>query len=521
MLDAHEELSFMALSINPERHTTPIVAMEGIGKRFNQTTALAGVDLEVKAGEVHALVGENGAGKSTLMHILAGVVQADRGHIAIAGKPAAISSVEAAYAHGIAMVHQHFMLLQSLTVAENLTLGHEPRRRGLFDADAAARAVVDLGERYHLKVNPLARVADLSVGDLQRLEILRALYRGADVLILDEPTGVLTPQEAQGLFRVIRELSRDGKTTIFISHKLEEVLDISDSITVLRDGHVTGSLRAAETSAREIARLMVGREVFLQFEKPDLTAGQPLLELRDLFAKGVQGVSLCLHANEIVGIAGVAGNGQTELADLIAGLLPVKSGSIHLNGQDVTHSSVAQRRSAGCANIPEDRYKHGLAAGGSVSDNLLMGGYQHPPLVQRGLLDLKAISAWVKRLIQRFSIRMEKATSLTATLSGGNAQRIVIARELAEDKPFILAAQPTRGIDIGASEFVRDTLLQRRNAGAGVLLISADLSEVLSISDRILVMYAGRIIGEVPGKDATETRLGLLMAGIQEDHADG
>jgi simple sugar transport system ATP-binding protein len=493
-----------------------VVAMRGIVKRFGQTTALDGVDLTVQRGEVHAVVGENGAGKSTLMHILAGVLAADRGDIRIRGQQTAIQSVERAYALGIAMVHQHFMLFPSLTVAESLTLGQEPRRRGLFDRRAAEQAVADLGERYNLAVNPAARVGDLSVGDLQRLEILRALYRGAEILILDEPTGVLTPQEAQGLFRVIRELARDGKTTLFISHKLEEVLEISQSITVLRDGRVTGVLKTAETDAHEIARLMVGREVFLQFTRPELPPGEPVLEIENLAGGGVGPLSLRVYANEVVGIAGVAGNGQTELEGLIAGLIPIESGSIKLCGRDVTRDAAAQRREAGLANIPEDRYKHGLAAAASVSDNLLMGFQTRPQYAPRGLLNLKAIHLRAETLVKQFQIKTAKVSSPAATLSGGNAQRIVIARELAERKPFILAAQPTRGIDIAASEFVRGAILQRRNNGAGVLLISADLSEILSMADRILVMYAGRIIGEVPASEATETRLGLLMAGVQE-----
>jgi ABC-type uncharacterized transport system ATPase subunit len=493
-----------------------VVAMRGIVKRFGQTTALAGVDLTVKRGEVHAVVGENGAGKSTLMHILAGVLPTDRGDIWIRGQQTAILSVERAYALGIAMVHQHFMMFPSLTVAESLTLGQEPRRRGLFDRAAAEKAVADLGERYNLAVNPAARVSDLSVGDLQRLEILRALYRGAEILILDEPTGVLTPQEAQGLFRVIRELARDGKTTLFISHKLEEVLEISESITVLRDGHVTGVLKTAETDAHEIARLMVGREVFLQFTRPELPPGEPVLEIENLTGGGIGPLSLRVYANEVVGIAGVAGNGQTELEGLTAGLLPTESGSIRLCGRDVTKASVAERREAGLANIPEDRYKHGLAAAASVSDNLLMGFQTRPLFAPGGLLNLKAIHLRAETLVKQFQIKTAKVSSPAATLSGGNAQRIVIARELAERKPFILAAQPTRGIDIAASEFVRGAILQRRNSGSGVLLISADLSEILSMADRILVMYAGRIIGEVPAGEATETRLGLLMAGVQE-----
>lgn len=511
----------MSHASHDQAATAPIIEMRGIVKRFGQTTALNNVDLTIQQGEVHAIVGENGAGKSTLMHILTGELHADRGQISIRGKPVSIQSVENANALGIAMVHQHFMLFPSLTVAENLTLGREPRlASGLFDRARAAKAVRELGERYNLKVNPNARVSDLSVGDLQRLEILRALYRGANILILDEPTAVLTPQEAQGLFRVIRELQRDGKTTLFISHKLEEVLDISEVITVLRDGHVTGTLQSNATTAHQIARLMVGRDVFFQFTKPQQAAGQAVLEIRQLSGKGIHNLSLTVHAHEIVGIAGVTGNGQTELADLIAGLAPASGGTITINGRDAGHLSVAQRRRAGLANIPEDRYKDGLAAGANVSDNLLIGVHDRLPLVKRGLLQQKAILQRAQELIGRFQIKTESAESLTATLSGGNAQKVIIARELAEDKSLIVAAQPTRGIDIAASEFVREALLQRRNQGAGILLISADLSEILSLSDRILVMYAGRIIGELSAQEATETRLGLLMTGITTGATD-
>lgn len=508
----------MALNIHQQTaEAQPLLTMRGIVKRFNRTTALAGVDFSIKRGEVHALVGENGAGKSTLMHILAGVLQPDTGHITLNGQRVQIPNVASAYRHGIAMVHQHFMLLPSLTAAENLTLGQEPRRRGLFDRKAAARAVVTLGERYGLVVNPDARVADLSVGDLQRLEILRALYRGAEILILDEPTGVLTPQEAQGLFRVIRELAADGKTTIFISHKLDEILDISQAITVLRDGHITGHLNTQETNASEIARMMVGRDVFFQFDRPALETGDPALDIRHLHGRGVRDVSLTVRAHEIVGIAGVTGSGQTELADMIAGLQPVIGGEIRIAGQPVTRASVAQRRAIGLANIPEDRYRQGLAPTGSISDNLLIGSHDSPPLAKRGLLNLGEIQAWSQRLAAHFQVKTADIGNPVASLSGGNAQRIVIARELLEDKPLIVAAQPTRGIDIAASEFVREALIQRRNAGAGVLLISADLGEILSISDRILVMYNGEIIGELAGGDVDNTRLGLLMAGVREN----
>jgi simple sugar transport system ATP-binding protein len=505
----------------PTGERAPIVAMRGIVKHYGATVALDGVDLDVARGEVHAVVGENGAGKTTLMQILAGVVGADAGRIGIRGGEVRIASVEAAYRLGIAMVHQHFMLFPSLSVAENLTIGREPRRAGgLFDRAAAEREVNRLSEHYGLDVDPSARVSTLSVGALQRVEILRALFRGADILILDEPTAVLTPQEAQGLFRVVRDLAADGRTTIFISHKLEEVLEISRTITVLRDGHVTGVVAAAETDTRELARLMVGREVFLEFSRPAPRLADPVLDLRGVSAAGLHDISLTVQGGEIVGVAGVAGNGQTQLAEVIAGLQPVRVGTVEIAGRDVTTSSVADRRASGLAYVPEDRYHRGLAADASIADNLLLGSHTRPPAAHGALLDLGAVNKRARELVVRFGIRTSDPKRPAKTLSGGNAQRVVIAREFAEPQPLIVAAQPTRGIDIAASEFVRGEILRRRNEGAGVLLISADLAEILSLADRIVVLYRGRIVGELVGADATEMNVGLLMAGVRPRGVD-
>jgi simple sugar transport system ATP-binding protein len=498
-----------------------VVAMRGIVKRYGALTALDRVDLTIARGEVHAVVGENGAGKTTLMQILAGVVAADEGRIAVSGADVRIPNVEAAYRLGIGMVHQHFMLFPSLTVAENLTIGREPRRAaGLFDRGAAEAAVKRLSEHYGLEVDPAARVSGLSVGALQRVEILRALFRGADVLILDEPTAVLTPQEAQGLFRVIRDLAADGKTTIFISHKLEEVLEISRTITVLRDGHVTGVVPAADTNTRELARLMVGRDVFLQFDRPPADLGKPVLELRGVSAAGLHDVTLTVRGGEVVGVAGVAGNGQTQLAETIAGLEPVLRGTVGIAGRDVTSAPVARRRAAGLAYVPEDRYHRGLAAEASITDNLLLGAHNVAPAAHGALLDAAVVSKRARDLVARFGVRTRNPGNPARTLSGGNAQRVVIARELADPRPLIVAAQPTRGIDIAASEFVRGELLRRRNEGAGVLLISADLAEVLSLSDRVVVLYRGRIVGELAAADATEVNVGLLMAGVRPQGID-
>lgn len=493
----------------------PIVALRGIVKRFDELVAVDGVDLDLAAGEIHAVVGENGAGKSTLMHVLAGVVRPDRGTLTIRGRTVEIGSVADAHRLGIAMVHQHFMLFPSLTVAENLTIGREPRRRGLVDRDAARRTVTQLADRFGLMVNADARVGDLDVGALQRVEILRALLGSAQILILDEPTAVLTPTEAAGLFEVIRKLARDGRAIVFVSHHLDEVLEISDQVTVLRDGRVTARLRTTQTDTAELARAMVGRDVVLVLDRPDVERGRPVLELRDVTAAGLAKINLTVHAGEIVGVAGVAGNGQAELAEAVAGLLPISSGTILVDGQDVTRASVADRRSAGLAYVPDDRYRRGLAADASISDNLVMGRHAGR---QRGglLLDRAALARRVERLTLNFGIRARDLAAPVATLSGGNAQRVVLARELGEPTPVTVAAQPTRGIDISATEFVRRALLSRRSEWSGVLLISSDLDEIRSLSDRIVVLHGGRIAGQLAASEADDVRLGLLMAGVPE-----
>jgi simple sugar transport system ATP-binding protein len=486
--------------------------MTGIVKRFGTTLALDGVDLALDPGLTHALVGENGAGKTTLMQILAGLLRPDAGRISVRGREVAIGGVDRAFELGIGMVHQHFMLFPSLTVAENLTIGHEPRRRGLFDRAAAELAVTELSERYGLAVDPRARVGGLGVGTLQRVEILRALFRGARILILDEPTAILTPQEAEGLFRVVRDLNSAGATTVFISHRLEEVLEIADAITVLRDGRVSARLDAAATDARELARAMVGREVLFHLERGDLRPGRPVLELRGISAAGLRDIDLTVHAGEVVGVAGVAGNGQSELAEVIAGLQPAWRGQIQVDGTDVTARDVAGRRAAGLAYVPDDRYRRGLAPDASIADNLLMGR-QRGKDGRRRLLDRGSAKRRTERLLAWFKIRTDDPDRAVRTLSGGNAQRVVVARELADPGPLVVAAQPTRGIDVAASEFVRQRLLERRDGASGVLLISADLAEIRAMADRIVVLHAGRIAGEMTAAGADDEHIGLLMAG--------
>jgi simple sugar transport system ATP-binding protein len=448
------------------------------------------------------------------MRILAGVERADRGRIEVADRAVTIADAEAAYRLGIAMVHQHFMLFPSLTVAENLTIGHEPSRWTLFDRDAAAAAVRRLGEAYDLRVDPEARVGELSVGDLQRVEILRALHRGARVLILDEPTAVLTPMEARGLFRVVRELRAGGCTTVFISHKLDEVLQVADRITVLRDGRVTGTLDGAGATAAELARLMVGRELPPMPPKGATEPGPSVLELHGLRGPGIRGLDLEVRAGEIVGVAGVAGNGQSELAELVAGLLPVTEGVVRIAGHEVTHASVAARRSAGLAYVPDDRFRRGLAADASISDNLVMGAHRQPPVARGVRFDRAAAGRIGRTLVERAGIRARSVADPARSLSGGNAQRLVLARELARERPLLVVAQPTRGIDIAATRFVHEELLARRAAGVGILLISADLTEVLALADRIVVLFEGRIVGETAGATADAEGLGLWMAGV-------
>ena len=446
------------------------------------------------------------------MSVLYGLYSPDEGEMHLNGEPVVIDSPSRAIELGIGMVFQHFMLVPVMTVAENIVLADEPRKGLLLDTKAAARRVRELSDRFGLSVDPDARVADISVGTQQRVEILRALDRGADVLILDEPTAVLTPQETEGLFAVARELAAAGRTVLFISHKLREVLEVSDTVTVMRRGQVTGTRRAADTDAGELTRLMVGRAVELRRVPAAREPGEPVLTVEGLTAPGLNGVDLTVRQGEIVGVAGVDGNGQTELAETLAGLRAADAGTMRIGGADLTAASVAERRAAGLAFIPDDRYARGLARAASISDNLLMGRH-HGRLAPRGLLDRRAIAARARELVDRFDVRIGSVGDAAATLSGGNAQKLVIARELAGDPPLVIASQPTRGIDVGAAEFVHSELRRRRDEGAGVLMFSADLDELLAVADRIVVMYGGRIAGE----SGDEHEIGLLMAGAEGD----
>jgi len=499
------------------------VEMRHIHKAWPGVVANDDISFSVQKGEIHALVGENGAGKTTLMNVLYGLLRPDSGEIFVNGKLAHISGPRDAIALGIGMVFQHFMLIPPLTVGENIVLGREPVREvDVYDTARANADIRQLSSQYGLAIDPSARIRDLPVGLQQRVEILKVLYRGADILILDEPTGVLTPQETGDLFVVLRGLVQRGKTIIFITHKLREVLEISDNVTVLRRGRVVGNLVTKETSQAEIARMMVGREVLLRVDKPPAKVGETLLRVEHLTVNSeqdiaaVRDVSLEVKSGEILGIAGVEGNGQSELIEALAGTRSVMSGHVWVGNQEVTNVGAHQTREAGMAHIPEDRRESGLILGYSVADNMIFGHQRDDAFAWRGaLLRLNAIRDWAVGLIKRFDVRVPGPETPARSLSGGNQQKVVVARELSSKPKVLLAAQPTRGVDIGAIEFVHRQLIAERDSGAAILLVSAELEEVRSLSDRIAVMYEGRIVSFEPA-DATEERLGLLMTGVSQ-----
>ncbi len=494
--------------------------MKGISKRFPGVLANDHVDFDVHAGEVHALLGENGAGKSTLMKILYGMYHPDEGEILLNGKPVNISSPTDAIDLGIGMIHQHFMLVQTLTVAENVALGMPSKRGLLTDLVAVSKRIVELAEIYGLKIDPDAYIWQLSVGQQQRVEIIKALYRGAALLILDEPTAVLTPQEVDELFAIMRQMVKDGHALIFISHKLHEVVEISDRVTVLRDGRKIGTRPTAETTKRDLASWMVGREIVFAPEHKNVMIGKVRVELKkvscgsDRGTAGLRGVSLEIRSGEILGIAGVSGNGQRELAEVITGLRNTTQGSIFLEGQDVTTLSAGELTERMLSYIPEERMRDSMIREFTVSENMILREHHKPPFSRNGFLNLRTISENADKLIKQFQVKTPSRDTLAKSLSGGNIQKMVLARELARQPRAIIAAQPTRGLDIGATEYVRNLLLEQSQAGAAILLISEDLDEILVLSDRIAVLYEGQIMDIVPRAQATPERLGLLMAGV-------
>lgn len=504
--------------MNPEC----VIEMKGITKQFPGVLANDRVDFAACRGRIHALVGENGAGKTTLMSILYGLTRPDKGTIRIGGRPVSFGSAKDAINCGIGMVHQHFMLVPSYTVAENIILGQEPTRHRVFvDLKTARMQVEQISERYGLAVDPDARVRDLSVGVRQRVEILKLLYRGLDILILDEPTAVLTPQEAESLFMTVRALAADGKTIIFITHKLPEVLAVSDEVTVLRRGKVVGNVRTADVTMNDLATMMVGREISLTIEKTAADPRREVLELRGVTAldnRGIEAlkdVSLRVRAGEITTIAGVEGNGQTELAEVIAGLRPLASGQVLMEGRDVSRLSPKKRREFGLGFIPEDRIKTGLALEATVEENLIMGRHYNEPFSHRGRLNFHYIRDYAVKLIRDYDIRTPGAQVRAKTLSGGNLQKTVVAREFSRSAMFYVVTQPTRGLDIGSLEFIHRRIVHMRDQGAGILLISTDLDEVFSISDRILVLYGGELTGEFTPDATSREEIGLYMTGTK------
>lgn len=496
-----------------------MVELVGITKRFPGVVANHDVHLAVRRGTVHAVVGENGAGKSTLMKILYGLYRPDAGTIVVDGEEVQVRDPKDAVSRGIGMVHQHFTLIPPLTVAENIVLGAEPRKGGSLDMARAVRETEDLAERYGLKVDPRARVADLSVGVQQRVEILKTLYRDARILVLDEPTAVLTPQETEDLFSVLKELVADGLSIILITHKLGELLGVSDEITIIRDGKVVDTVKTEGTTEAELARLMVGRDVLLRVEKGAAKVGEPRLVAEDLVVKAttgqeaVHGISLEVRGGEILGVAGVDGNGQVELAEALAGTRKTESGLVFLDGEDVTALGSDARQERGLAYVPEDRGTKGLVKDFTLYENNALKTYDEPPFSRWGWIFPNVMRRKAAENLRAYDVRPPDPDARAGSLSGGNQQKAVLARELSGDPGVIIAAQPTRGVDVGAIEFIHRRLLEERAKGKAILLISLELEEVRSLSDRIVVVYGGRIVGEMDAADATDEKLGLLMAG--------
>jgi general nucleoside transport system ATP-binding protein len=494
--------------------------LRGITKRFPGVLANDRIDLDVAEGEIHALLGENGAGKTTLMNVLYGLYHADEGEILIDGQRVRFDSPRDAIEAGIGMVHQHFMLVPVFTVTENVMLGvEETSWLGFLDRGRAARRVREISERFGLEVDPDAMVEDLSVGAEQRVEIVKALYRDADLLILDEPTAVLTPQETEEMFEVMKSLTDSGKSIIFITHKLGEVLAVADRITVLRGGRVVGSARPAETTTQELASMMVGRDVRLTVEKGPARPGDAVLEMEDVVVLddrgqvAVDGVSLEVRAGEVLGVAGVQGNGQTELVEAVTGLRPIEAGRVVAGGKDITDASPRRVFLEGIGHVPEDRIGDGLIGDFTVADNLVLNSYYLSPFAARMARDERAINESAEERVRTFDIRTPSIHVPVKNLSGGNQQKVIVAREFSRPIKLLVAAQPTRGLDVGSIQYIHEQIVRERDEGAGVLLVSTELDEVLSLSDRVAVMYRGRILAVVDPSEVGRDQIGLMMAG--------
>jgi simple sugar transport system ATP-binding protein len=494
---------------------TNIIEMRNVTKRFGAVTANKGINLTIPANTIHAIVGENGAGKSTIMKILYGFYTADEGEIWIDGSRREIRTPHDAIALGLGMVHQHFMLVPPMTVLENIVLGAEPGNAIKIDFKQAEERINKLSRDFGFNIDPQKRVEELSVGQQQRVEVLKALYRGARILILDEPTAVLTPQEVEEFFKILRSMREQGNTIIIITHKLSEVLSLSDNVTVMRDGQVVGGRATKETNAAELARLMVGRDVLLRVEKEEAKPREVALSVRNLrHGTKLNDVSFDVRAGEIVGIAGVEGNGQTELIEVLAGLQRADAGEAMLDGRDISRLSARAVKELGVAHIPEDRHLRGLLLEFNLADNSILGTQcRKPPTGALGVIDEKAVAGKAARLIRDFDVRPPNAALPARALSGGNQQKLIIGREFDLKPKLLLVSQPTRGVDIGAIEFIHRKLVELRDAGAAILLVSAELEEVLSLADRVMVMYQGKIVGEVDPRRVDQEEIGLMMTG--------
>jgi simple sugar transport system ATP-binding protein len=495
-----------------------MLELKNITKTFGSVVANDNVSITVHRGTIHAIVGENGAGKSTIMRIAYGFYNADSGEIWLDGNRLDIRNPHDAIANGIGMVHQHFMLVDDMTVAENIILGAETGSAAALDLEKANSEIQKLSDELRLNVNPKALVEDLSVGQQQRVELLKALYRDAEILILDEPTAVLTPQEVEEFFGILRRMKEQGKTIVIITHKLDEVLAISDEVTVMRDGRTVGNVVTSETNAQELARMIVGRDVLLRVEKTDASPAATVLEVKNLRVTGrhglaVDNVSFTVRAGEIVGIAGIEGNGQTELIEALAGLLRPDGGAIEFEGVDVTHRSARELKELGIAHIPEDRHRRGLLLNSDLTENAILGVHYREPVAAAGVMNNSAMRKRVDEIIERFDVRPANRELPAKSLSGGNQQKLIIGREFELDPKLLLVSQPTRGVDIGAIEFIHRKLIALRDNGRAVLLVSAELEEVTALADRLLVIREGKIVGEVDPKTASAEDIGLLMTG--------
>ncbi|WP_017811381.1 MULTISPECIES: ABC transporter ATP-binding protein [Paenibacillus] len=498
---------------------TPVVELKQITKRFPGIVANDSISLKLQKGEIHALLGENGAGKSTLMNIVFGLYQPDEGSIEIDGKPVIIDGPNRAIELGIGMVHQHFKLVQPFTVTENIILGSEPRKGARINYRKATEEIRKLSEQYGLRVDPNAKIHDISVGMQQRVEILKTLYRGADILIFDEPTAVLTPQEISELMEIMQRLIQEGKSIILITHKLKEIMQIADTVTIIRRGKVIDTVKKTETTPQELAEKMVGRNVSFKVDKKAAEPGEVVMHMENILSKNKDGMAvlnslnLQVRAGEILGIAGVDGNGQTELIEALTGLRHVDGGKITLHGKDITNLTPRKVTESGVAHIPEDRHKHGLVLDFSVSENMVLETYYKAPYNKNGFLQYDEVDKKATRLVEAFDVRTPSIHTMARSLSGGNQQKAIIAREIDKNPELLVAAQPTRGLDVGAIEFVQKQLIAQRDQGKAVLLISFELDEIMNVSDRIAVIYEGQIVGEVLPEQTNDQELGLMMAG--------